>query len=225
MNDRGNAFPLADVPGVHLIGSRVLPSISIRAYTFRFDDSAGSDTATAVVASVYGARSLSFLDADCPTAANSRALICAVRHEGRFLVKYGEQGWSTNWFPASVEQVVRYLQLCLRFHGPQSDEPCSIDEPVDPEFLDQPYQPVGKVDRRENSKLRWDLTLRLGDPSRRRQYDAWVTGGSIGFAALMALSVGVVTPDWGAGGRAAVFAICVIGGRLILGRVARHLMR
>lgn len=109
--------PLAGVVGVEVVRSEKF----LKGYRwfFRFASSADANTVAAVVSSITGNRSLVFSDPHYSSLVP--ASIMAVRDAEAFLAQAFRSHSSSSWAVVSREELIAYLALCMRFHGPESE--------------------------------------------------------------------------------------------------------
>ena len=150
--------PLSGIPGIAVVGSRLFRLRQV--FSFRFDSSADTNTAAAVVDEIVGSRMLHFVDPLYPI--YEGAGILAVRDGDAFLARSGGSVWSGAWAPVSREELAAYLMLC-------SGKPFTISQPIDTTYLMEPYNPRGRINRSPWADFRSVMASRLGRPTYRQQ--------------------------------------------------------
>ena len=151
--------PLSGIPGIAPLGSRPFLEVS-QVFSFRFDSSADTNTAAAVVDEIVARRTLAFADPLYPI--YEGAGILAVRDGDAFLAQSGGSVWSSAWAPVSREELAAYLMLC-------SGKPFTISQPIDLAYLTEPYNPRGRINRSPWADFRNVMASRLGRPTYRQQ--------------------------------------------------------
>lgn len=157
--------PLSGIPGIAVVGSRLFRLRQV--FSFRFDSSADTNTAAAVVDEIVGSRMLVFVDPLYPI--YEGAAILAVRDGDAFLAQSGGSVWEGAWAAVSREELVAYLTLCMEFHRIESGRPFTISQPIDTTRLMDLYNPRGRINRSPWARFRSAMASRLGRLTYRQQ--------------------------------------------------------